>query len=54
MMSALVYDVDYDTKMIKMRKNVVTVRLLAAIKENNFTRHRSPKKYQDFEAHCHI
>ena len=34
---------------------MVTVRLLAAIKEeNDFTKHRSPKKYQDFKAHCHI
>ena len=54
MMSAVVYDVDYDTRMIKTRKNMVTVRLLAAIKKNDFSRHRSPKKYQDFEAHCHV
>ena len=53
-MSAVVYDVGYDTGMIKKRKNMVTVRLLAAIKEKNFARHRSPKKYQDFEAHSHI
>ena len=33
MMSGVVYDVGYDTKMIKTRKNMVTVRLLAAIKE---------------------
>ena len=33
-MSAVVYDVDYDTRMIKTRKNMVTVRLLAAIKKN--------------------
>ena len=33
MMSAVVYDVGYDTRMIKMRKNMVTARLLAAIKE---------------------
>ena len=33
MMSAVVYDVGYDTKMIKRRKNMVTVPLLAAIKE---------------------
>ena len=32
-MSAIVYDVDYDARMIKTRKNIVTVRLLAAIKE---------------------
>ena len=34
---------------------MITVWLLAAIKEKkDFARHRSPKKYQDFEAHCHI
>ena len=34
MMSAVVYDVGYDTRMIKkMRKNMVIVRLLVAIKE---------------------
>ena len=43
MMSAVVYDVGYDTKMIKTRKNMVTVWLLAAIKEKKFARHRSPK-----------
>ena len=32
-MSAVVYNVGYDTRMIKTRKNMVTVRLLAAIKE---------------------
>ena len=32
-MSTVVYDVGYDTRMIKTRKNMVTVRLLAAIKE---------------------
>ena len=32
-MSAVVYDVGYDTRMIKMRKNMVTVPLLAAMKE---------------------
>ena len=32
-MSAVVYDVGYDTRMIKTRKNMVTVRLLAALKE---------------------
>ena len=53
-MSAVVYDVGYDTRMIKTRKTMVTVLLLIAIKEKDFVRHRSPKKYQDFEAHCHI
>ena len=33
MMSAIVYDVLYNTTMIKTRKNIVTVRLLAATKE---------------------
>ena len=33
-MSAVVYEVGYDTRMIKTRKNIVTVRVLAAIKEN--------------------
>ena len=43
-MSAVVYDVGYNTRMIKTRKNMVTVGLLAAIKEKkNFPRHRSPK-----------
>ena len=32
-MSAVVYDVGYYTRMIKTRKNMVTVPLLAAIKE---------------------
>ena len=35
-MSAVVYDVDYDTRMIKTRKDIVTVQLLAAIKEKQF------------------
>ena len=54
-MSAVVYGVAYDIRMIKTRKNMGTVRLLAAIKQkNNFARHGSPKKCQDIEAHCHI
>ena len=32
-MSAVVYDVGYDTRMIKTRENMVTVPLLAAIRE---------------------
>ena len=32
-MSAVFYDVGYDTKMIKTRKNMVTVLVLAVIKE---------------------
>ena len=38
-----VYDVGYDTRMIKKRKSMVAVALLAAIKENNFARHRLQK-----------
>ena len=35
-MSVVVYDdIHYDTRMIKKRKNMVTVWLLAAIKEKN-------------------
>ena len=33
-MSAVVYDEGYDTRMIKTRKNMVTVWLLAAIKND--------------------
>ena len=55
MMSAVVYDVGYDTRVIKTRKNMVTVRLLAALLEKkNLARHRSPKKHQDFKAHYSI
>ena len=32
-MSAVVYDVGYGARMIKTRKNMVSVRLLAAMKE---------------------
>ena len=32
-MLAVVYEVGYDTRMIKTKKNIVSVRLLAAIKE---------------------
>ena len=32
-MSAVVYDVGYNTRMIETRKNMVTVRLVAAMKE---------------------
>ena len=53
-MSAVVYDVGYDTREIKTRKTMVTVRLLAAIKEKKIGIHKLPKQYQDFEAHCHI
>ena len=53
-MMSVVYDVGYDTRIIKTKKNMLTLRLLAAIKEKNFAIHRLLKKYQDFEAHCHI
>ena len=33
MMSTVVYDVGYDTRMIRTKKIMLTVRLLAAIKE---------------------
>ena len=49
MMSAVVFDVGYDIRMIKTRENMVTVRLL-----KNFARYRSPKKFQDFEEHWRI
>ena len=52
-MSAVVYDVGYDTRIIKTRKNNVTVRLLAAIKEKQIQKTDRPKNI-DFEAHCHI
>ena len=32
-MSAVIYDLGYDIRMIKTSKNIVTVRLLASIKE---------------------
>ena len=32
-MSTVLYDIDYDTRMIKTRKSMVTVQLLAAINE---------------------
>ena len=54
-MLAVVYGVGNVTRMIKKRKNMFTVRVLAAITEKkNFERHRSPKKYHDFEPKCHI
>ena len=43
-MSAVVYDVGYDTRMIKTRKNMVTVRLLAAIKENQLRKTQNAQK----------
>ena len=47
-MSAVVfkiYDVDYDTKRLKRAERMVTVRLLAAIKEKNS---------KDMDRDCHI
>ena len=60
MMSAVVYDVGYDTKMIKKKENMVTVRLLAAIKETKTLQNinrpkissfRSKMPYLSFEYH---
>ena len=42
-MSAVVYDVGYDTRMIKTRKNMVTMRLLAAIEEKQLRKTDRPK-----------
>ena len=49
MMSAVVYDVGYDITMIKKKGNIVTVRLLAAIKEK-----KTLQDFKDFKANCHI
>ena len=51
-MQAVVYDLGYDTRIIKTRKNMVTMRLLAAIKKNKLTRYRWPKKYQYLIGYC--
>ena len=53
-MSAVVYDVGYDTRMIKTRKNMVTGRLLAGIKEKQLYKTKIAQKYQDFEAYTAI
>ena len=43
-MSAVVYGIGYDTKMIKTRKNMLTVWVLAAIKEKkNFIKQIAQK-----------
>ena len=42
-MTAVVYDVGYDTRMIITRKNMVTVRLLAAMKEKQPHKTDRPK-----------
>ena len=44
-MSAVVYDVGYDTRMIKTKKNMVTVRLLAAIKEKQLSKNIKISKH---------
>ena len=45
-MSAVVYDVGYDTRTIKTRENMVTVQLFAAIKEKKTSQDIDrPKKY---------
>ena len=58
MMSAVVYDVVYDTRMIKRRKNMVTLQLMAAIKgtknsqdvdRQKISRFRSTLPYFSFE-----
>ena len=45
-------DVDYDIGMIKMRKNMVTVWLLAAIKEKQLQRFQSECKSQFQANNC--
>ena len=50
MMSAVVYDVGYDTRMIKTRKNMVTVRLLAAIKEKQLRKTWIAQKISRFRS----
>ena len=54
MLSAVVFDIGYDSRMIKTRKNMVTVPLLADIKIKNFARHRLLKNIKIGEAHYHI
>ena len=47
-------DVGYATRMIKKRKNMVTVSLLVVIKKIHNTYRRLPKRYQEFEAQLFI
>ena len=42
-MSMFVYDVGYDTRMIKTRKNMVTVRFLVGIKKTTSQEINRPK-----------
>ena len=44
MVSAVVYDVGYDTRMIKTRKNMVTARRLAAKKKTTLQDIDRPKQ----------
>ena len=50
MMSAVVYDVGYDTRLIKTRKKMVTVRLLAAIKEKQLRKTKIAHKISRFRS----
>ena len=49
-----IYDLSYDTKKVKKRKNMIYSELLAAIKESKTSQDNDHQKYQDFEAHCQI
>ena len=55
-MSAVVYDVGYNTIMIKIRKNMVTVGAFSSYKRKTTSQDidGAPKQYLDFEVHCHI
>ena len=50
MMSAVVYDGGYDTRMIKTRKNMVNVWLLAAIKEKKIDKTYIAQKISRFRS----
>ena len=52
-MSAVVYDVGYDTRK-NAEKHGYCMAFGCYKRKQNFVKHRSPKKYQDFEARCHI
>ena len=52
-MSVVVYDVGYDTRMNKTRKNMVTVRLLAAIKEKQL-RKRSEEHTSELQSRQYL
>ena len=49
-MSAVVYDVGYDTRVIKTRKNMVTVRLSAAIKGKKTSQDMDRQKISRFRS----